>query len=211
MITPIDRLMDAQYCQRWSMVGTVIPSNVAVHSFNVAMIAMEIRKRMMNTIHFSEMEVCYFALIHDVKEVYTGDIPTPTKTKMRAAGFDPESFDPGVPDEMEPSPRVRQIVKMADLIDNAYFISRHGTGTRATTATAEVSRRLSDALAGADSDLLQAARATIDYIEERSSEQEDERRRLETEYQKLREMREFSRNPSAPYVGGKSLYGVGGT
>ena len=77
MITPIDKLMDLHYTQRWTLVGTNKESTVASHSFNVAMIAMDIRKRMFNTSDASEMEVCFFALIHDVKETYTGDMPTP--------------------------------------------------------------------------------------------------------------------------------------
>ena len=97
MQTPIDRALDAQYIKRWALVGTVIDNNVAVHSFNVALIAMDIRKRMSYDRAVSEMELCYFAVLHDMREVYTGDIPTPTKEKMKQAGFDPENFDPVPP------------------------------------------------------------------------------------------------------------------
>jgi len=83
---PIDKLLDCQHVKRWSMIATSANSNVASHSFNVAMIAMAIRKKMFNTAHYTEQDVCYYALIHDVDEAETGDMPTPTKMAIRARG-----------------------------------------------------------------------------------------------------------------------------
>lgn len=191
MRNSIDRLMDAEHCKRWSMVGTTSDSNVATHSFNVAMLAMAIRKEMFNTIACSEQEVCYFALIHDVKEVHTGDIPTPTKNKMRAAGFDPDHFDPEVPDEEEPRRFVKTIVKLADLIDNYLFISQHGQGTRAAVAAREVEGRLARALDEASPDLQRAGRIVLDYVLTRKSETHEERIRAEEVNERTRQIGSF--------------------
>lgn len=178
MKTPIDVLMDCHHVKRWSMVGTVASSTVASHSFNVAMIAMEIRKRMFNTIDIDEKTVCYFALIHDVKEAYTGDIPTPTKTGMKVAGFDPDNYCEDHASEQEPPSKVKEIIKAADLIENYIFISEHGTGTRARAAVAEVGGRLRSYLDGASEDLREAAIQTMQYITNRSSDAVEERERL---------------------------------
>ena len=201
--TPVDRLMDAQHTKRWSLVGTTVENTVATHSFNVAVLAMAIRRQMRNTNHISESELCFFALMHDVKEVYTGDIPTPTKAKMRASGFDPENFDPEVPDERQPPPEMKAIIRLADLIDNYLFIAEHGQGTRARSAAAEVSGRLGRAIGEAPSDLQQAAQWVLDYVKGRKSEQPEERARITQDAERTRSFRSFSFAP--PVVGGESL------
>ena len=197
--TPVDRLMDAQHVKRWSLVGTTVENTVATHSFNVAVLAMAIRREMRNTIHINESELCFFALMHDIKEVYTGDIPTPTKVKMRSAGFDPETFDPEVPDERQPPPEMKAIIRMADLIDNSIFIREHGQGARARSAAIEVRGRLADALDGAPPDLQEAARRVLKYVEERTSEQPEERIRIAENNKRTRA---FARGfPLTPVVG----------
>ena len=179
MITPIDKLMDLHYTQRWTLVGTNKESTVASHSFNVAMIAMDIRKRMFNTSDASEMEVCFFALIHDVKETYTGDMPTPTKARIKEEGVDVNALDFGFGDELEPSKKIKSIIKAADLIENYLFIKGHGTGTRATVAKDEVGERLSKFLSESADDLQKAAADTMAYILHRRSDDPEERKRIE--------------------------------
>lgn len=170
--------MDCAYVKRWTMVGTDKESTVASHSFNVAMLAMAIRSRMFNVPGIDEKTVCYFALIHDVKEAYTGDIPTPTKTGMKLAGFDPDHYNKDHADEPSPVDKVQAIIKAADLIDNYIFISEHGIGTRARAAVDEVGGRLDEYLAGASEDLRRAATETLTYVLTRSSDAIEERERL---------------------------------
>lgn len=179
MKTPIDVLMDCQYVKRWTMVGVSMESTVASHSFGVAMIAMEIRKRMFNTASITEKDVCYYALIHDVKESYTGDIPTPTKTGMKAAGFDPDNYhDDHIGEEPPSGVLIQSIIKAADLIENYVFIKEHATGTRGRCAIVEVDGRLRAYLAGASQDLREAAVRTMYYIIGRGSDAVEERERL---------------------------------
>lgn len=89
---PIDKLMDCQHVKRWTLLNTAAQSNVASHSFNVAMIAMAIRHKMFNTLHFSDADVALHALMHDVDEAETGDMPTPTKIAIRAKGVEPNAL-----------------------------------------------------------------------------------------------------------------------
>ena len=116
MRTSPDRAYDAQHVKRWSLVATTAESTVASHSFNVAVLAMAIRKQMRNTIDIDVKDVCYYAILHDIDEVFTGDIPTPTKTAMRAQGVEPNTLFPGQ-EVAEPTDKVRAVVKMADLIE----------------------------------------------------------------------------------------------
>ena len=209
MRTTIDRALDAQHVKRWSLVATTADSNVASHSFNVAVIAMAIRKNMFNTIHFSIEQVCYYALLHDIDEVFTGDLPTPTKEAMRKQGVEPNELFEGQ-EASKPPEHIKAIIKVADLIDNHIFISQHGAGVRARRAAAEVRGRLDAALDGASPDLQRAGREVLAYIEERRSEQPEERERLEAERERLRMFTHFSRTPGTPYVGGKPRNSAGG-
>lgn len=201
---PIDKLMDCQHVKRWNLIPTTADSNVASHSFNVAVIAIALRRKMFNTNHFSEEEVCYHAMLHDIDEAETGDLPTPTKTAIRQHGVDPNALFETQGSQPEPPACIKGIVKMADLIENCVFINEHGTGTRGRYAAAEVSRRLADAIDGAPPDLQQAARWVLDYITNRRSDGVEERKRIEADSQKIREMEHFSRSPNSPYMGGKS-------
>lgn len=178
-IKPIDKLMDCQHVKRWALVHTTAESNVASHSFNVAMLAMAIFNRARNIGDSSVQEVCYYALMHDVDEAETGDMPTPTKLAIRAAGVEPNRLFPtqglvgGMPD------RLRVIIKLADLIENYVFIKEHGAGARARWAVSEVSGRLDEALDGAPEDVAEAAAWVLEYVENRRSDEDEERERLE--------------------------------
>lgn len=210
MHTTVDRALDAQHVKRWSMVATTAESNVASHSFNVAVIAMAIRNKMFNTNHFSAAEVCYHALLHDIDEVFTGDIPTTTKDAMRHQGVEPNALFEGQ-EVTNPPEHIRAIIKIADLIDNWHFINHHGVGVRASVCVGHVREKLTAAIDAAPDDLRQAASWVFDYVENRRSEQPEERERLATEAKRLREFTHFSRTPGTPYVDRKPRYVSGGT
>lgn len=179
MQTPIDRALDAQFVRRWNLVATTAPNSVASHSFNVAMIAMALRKVMFNTIDISQSDVCFYAIIHDIDEVYTGDLPTPTKAAIREKGVEPNSLFVGQNVEKKPPDKIAKIIKMADLIDNYIFIRQYGVGDRANRAADEVGCRLNKAIRESDEDLKRAANYVLTYIEDRRSETDEERDRIE--------------------------------
>jgi 5'-deoxynucleotidase YfbR-like HD superfamily hydrolase len=180
MRTPIDKLMDAQYIKRWAICGTALENNLATHSFNVAMLAMEIANRMPDVKRrHPESLICYYALIHDVGEVYTGDIPTPTKAKMLQAGLDINNFDMDAVMENHPSEEIKSIIKAADLIDNYLFILEHGIGSRARSAQIEVFGRLIDYSSRVPPILGKAMMDTLNYVMRRMSDVIQEGRRVE--------------------------------
>lgn len=178
MKTPVDMAYEAQYVKRWSMLSTTADSTVASHSFNVAILAMAIHRKMMNTIPISIYELCYYAVLHDIEEVYTGDIPTPTKVKMRELGFDPNEMSDCPCPEVQPTGMIRDIIKIADLIDNWFWIKNNGTGGRSFAVANEVHGRLLVAMAGAGADLRAGAQKVIQYIQGRTSNEEGERKRF---------------------------------
>jgi 5'-deoxynucleotidase YfbR-like HD superfamily hydrolase len=72
------------------------------------------------------------ALAHDMEEAVLGDIPTPTKTKMRDLGFDPLELDKMVSGSSKLLPiEYRYFLKAADLLDSIHFLTNFGTGRRA--------------------------------------------------------------------------------
>lgn len=166
----IDRVLDSQHVKRWSLVATTAESNVASHSFNVAAIAMAIYQRIPGATDFGAHSICYHAMLHDVDEVFTGDIPTPTKTAMRAAGVEPNKLFAGQGSNSVIPPHMKPLIKIADLIDNWHFINQHGVGDRARIAVDEVRGRLEGAIDVAPSDLQSAARWVLDHVENRRSD-----------------------------------------
>lgn len=139
--TPLYKLLDAQHIRRWNIVGTVIESNVAVHSYNVAMIAAEIFKQVGGARMWFDIPLLMMhALFHDADELEGGDIATPTKIAMRGAGYDFEALKT---DEQKACfEEYKDIIKGADLIDNYLFIANYGVGSRAGEAETDAYDRL---------------------------------------------------------------------
>jgi 5'-deoxynucleotidase YfbR-like HD superfamily hydrolase len=129
----------ATWVKRWTIVRTLREQNIAEHSFMVAMIAMELTKR----IGFPadeggglqgalEGELLRWALWHDMAEVFTGDIPTPTKIRLKCAVGD--ALD-GIEDLVAPevaeikkstSDHVIRVVKVADYLEAISFLQDNG-------------------------------------------------------------------------------------
>lgn len=118
-ITEAMRLQDVK---RWAMMDVLREQSVAEHSFNVALIAVEYATRTNRT--SLQVAAMAAAMIHDLFEVFTGDVPTPVK---RAYGIkDPDfkfnSFYAVWSDS------VVEIVKMADIIEAAVYLYKYAKG-----------------------------------------------------------------------------------
>ena len=119
----IQDTLRAQGVNRWHIVETSRPQSVAEHSFNVAMIAMELAYLIPS---LSKPDVMAAALMHDIDEVVTGDIPTPTKERLGTVSTH-QKFDP----YQDSDHNIGAIVKLADLIETWWFIHNFGLGRHA--------------------------------------------------------------------------------
>lgn len=70
-----------QYIQRWSLMRSTAPENVAEHSFHVALLTHMLCS--IGNVHYGRSlnaeRAATIALFHDASEVFTGDIATPVK------------------------------------------------------------------------------------------------------------------------------------
>ena len=149
--------MRAGHVKRWQIVRVAREQSIAEHMYRVHAIAEEICERMqLSTLR--KLAAGRWALIHDLPEVITGDIATPTKKAMRAAiqGRDPLrtvelSLDSGY-NSMYRSlktydPMVLDVVKIADLIEAVDFLVTEALGVHAVAVlndTREAVRNLLD-------------------------------------------------------------------
>lgn len=112
------RLMQVK---RYPICHTNRDQSVAEHSYNVMLIAMELAAETLDIelVH----EVLRYGLMHDMEEVFTGDIPSSFKRELRAKCPDVVKLLDGtvvVRDE------VKAIVKLADCIEAIYYLREFG-------------------------------------------------------------------------------------
>lgn len=115
----IQDILRAQEVHRWNIVATIRNQSLAEHTFNVVFIARAICKEM----NHPDDAVIKLALEHDLDEIVTGDIPTPTKDRMRQLGFNPDDVHGG---EVKSRGGIaKAIVKAADMIEASWFIEQN--------------------------------------------------------------------------------------
>lgn len=117
----------ASHVKRWHIVETLRPQTVAEHTFNVMVTAEEIVK-VLNMNETIRNEVMQYALVHDIAEVVTGDIPTPVKQVLNSELCVVESHAIPLPEVRNTS---KDIVKLADLLESIVFITMYGIGKHA--------------------------------------------------------------------------------
>jgi 5'-deoxynucleotidase YfbR-like HD superfamily hydrolase len=113
-----------QEVKRFPICHTNKDQSVAEHSYNVTLIAMDLVAEEEDT--RLKFEVLLYALEHDMDEVFTGDIPSGFKRKLRTECpaviklLDGEKFV---------NPEVKAVVKLADWLEAIYHL-RHFGGSR---------------------------------------------------------------------------------
>ena len=126
----LKQMLYADSVKRWHLVDTSRNQTVAEHSFNVCLISQRILQ-ILEIDHESWISgrTMLYALHHDIPEVIIGDIPTPTKRLLNiddlelAVALDPDSVTNII--------LVKEIVKIADLMDCVFFLKRYGVGDKA--------------------------------------------------------------------------------
>lgn len=142
-MTPRD-LMRAQYVNRWQIVPTSRPQNVAQHSWAVAMLAMDLWCRRTGgqpgeaATDVELGKIAVMALWHDAPEVFTGDVNTPTKIYLEAAfrlnrlemtaGRDYVNAVAAGDTSDDEHDLLIKAVKIADFLEAMYWLMEHGEG-----------------------------------------------------------------------------------
>lgn len=116
----IDKLRLCQV-KRYPICHTNRDQNVAEHSYNVAIIAVELAK------NHSDPQVAYevamYALEHDLEEVFTGDIPSSFKRQLRQQCPEVSGL---LGAKCFAGDDVQNIVKIADFIEAMWFLAEFG-------------------------------------------------------------------------------------
>lgn len=144
------------HVKRWQIVRVAREQTIAEHMYRVNRIALHIAHKFDLTPADLDL-ISEWALVHDMPEVITGDIATPTKMAMRKAV--PDS-DPIKHIELEldvdyhylyqlcktQHPIVLAIVKLADLIEAVDFLKVEALGTHAKRVQLSLQESFFDAI-----------------------------------------------------------------
>jgi hypothetical protein len=119
----INDILRASGVTRWHIVRTVRPQSLAEHTFDVVMIARAVAK----IAGYDDYEIIKAALLHDLDEIITGDIPTPTKIRARSNGWELNDLYKTVTGR-ELSPDESLIVQLSDKMADLHWLWLHAIG-----------------------------------------------------------------------------------
>jgi 5'-deoxynucleotidase YfbR-like HD superfamily hydrolase len=137
-------LMRAGSVKRFHIVNTIRTQTLAEHQYGVAVLAGEIAERL-GLDAPAVASVVAAAIVHDSGETRSGDLPTPTKKKLRRAfgeAFDDILAEFDIPLSLPPS--VKTILKCADYLESMIFLMEHKVGRHADVVMDDI---MSDAFA----------------------------------------------------------------
>lgn len=162
----IQDVMRAGHIKRWNIINTTRTQTLAEHMYNVAMIT----HHMCMELDMNPNRMLTWALIHDIPEVVCGDIPTPTKRRIKDMGFDMETLfetiDPTYAStKYSLSEWELQLVKAADLMESIWFLEENGAGRHAMDVKQRLLVRWADLVDKmADQRLSKVCRVTFGQI-----------------------------------------------
>lgn len=138
-------LRTLSHVPRWSVLRVIQRQTVADHSYYVSVYAgmLGATEKLGND---EAVSLLLNALWHDVPEVFTGDIPGPVKRAVVNADFMQSYEVRGMLDRFnltkkEISPKVRLLLKFADLLDEVcYLTSEERIGNKEAERALEVSQ-----------------------------------------------------------------------
>lgn len=139
----IHDLMRAGSVKRFHIVNTTRTQTLAEHQYGVAILAGEIATRLGLDAPAVALVVAA-AIVHDSGETRSGDLPTPTKKKLREAfgtAFDAVLAEYDIP--MHIPAHVKVILKCADYLESMTFLMEHKVGRHADAVMDDI---MTDAL-----------------------------------------------------------------
>lgn len=130
----IQEVMRLSNIKRWGIIEMLKQQSVAEHSFKVAMlskaVAMEIpiERRPHDFMH----NIVFWAMVHDLPELVTGDLPASFKRhiKEEVAQAEAKMFPQMTTFKNHMSDLVKDIVKMCDYVEAIHFADRFCCDTR---------------------------------------------------------------------------------
>jgi len=141
----LNEMMRTGHVKRWQIVRVAREQTIAEHMYRVWLITSQICHRLDLPISISS-SANVWALMHDMPEVLTGDIATPTKEAMRKAipDSDPvhnielsmsdtyrDAWASAKTQHFDDLPTAYEIVKLADTIEAACFLGCEAIGNHA--------------------------------------------------------------------------------
>jgi hypothetical protein len=150
-IDSLTKMLTLSHVPRWAIVDVIRHQNVGEHSYRVMAIALSICGFFTEKLGFkvSEGEVLKHAILHDIDESETGDIPTPFKYKAGLSKPKPPTLETG-------------IIGLADLIEAYIYLVRYGV--RSDRIAEEIRGKINDKCVDMIS-LICADRPVKEYIE----------------------------------------------
>lgn len=135
------QVMRLSSIKRWAVIEMSRDQSVAEHSYNVAMISMALIDKITSQYPGAwtrpRQEILHWALVHDLPELVTGDLPTPIKAHIGSAVNElEEKLFPKyskMKESMERNVDLRiaqGIVKAADWIDAIQYAEKYCVDSR---------------------------------------------------------------------------------
>jgi hypothetical protein len=134
----VEAVMRFQAVKRWHMIDTTRQQTLAEHSANVAALVYLLCTSCPEA-YFATADATIAALFHDMPEVFTGDIPSLSKTHIDGLDELEHEVTPAIA-KIVANSSSRLLIKLCDLADGIRFIRLHGvdiTGTHAKTGLEE--------------------------------------------------------------------------
>lgn len=164
--------------RRWGLVKTARPQSLAEHSYQVAMIA----ARLCQLYKVGEEVTCkavWYALVHDLPEVLTGDIATPFKdllgpgVREQIQQFEDRVRVMGAPVHEEDA-HARMIVKLADILEAIAFLHQNAPTDHGRVVLRGLQRHIQPGTPAecAMHELLHGEEVTLDSLREAERKEE---------------------------------------
>lgn len=139
----LEAVMRLHAVKRWHMIDTTRQQTLAEHSANVATLAYYIAVTAPGMFFGPAQNAAAYALMHDLAEVFTGDIPS--HSKRHFSGVDdledrvlPRMF------RIEHNRNTRLMIKLCDLADGIRFVRLHGVDITARHAREGLEKQLAE-------------------------------------------------------------------